>query len=50
MAKLSIPISAEDHLQGELDADVSLYVALGGGWTQQDSDKNYKYQLDWWPI
>ena len=33
-----------------LDADVSLYVALGGGWTQQDSDKNYKYQLDWWPI
>jgi NodT family efflux transporter outer membrane factor (OMF) lipoprotein len=33
-----------------LDADVSLYIALGGGWTQQDSDKNYKYQLDWWPI
>jgi len=33
-----------------LEADVSLYVALGGGWTQQDSDKNYKYQLDWWPI
>jgi multidrug efflux system outer membrane protein len=33
-----------------LGADVSLYVALGGGWTQQDSDKNYKYQLDWWPI
>jgi protein-disulfide isomerase len=24
MAKLSIPISAEDHLQGDLDADVSL--------------------------
>jgi NodT family efflux transporter outer membrane factor (OMF) lipoprotein len=33
-----------------LDADVSLYIALGGGWTQQDSDKNFKYQLDWWPI
>jgi outer membrane protein, multidrug efflux system len=33
-----------------LEADVSLYIALGGGWTQQDSDKNYKYQLDWWPI
>jgi outer membrane protein TolC len=33
-----------------LEADVSLYMALGGGWTQQDSDKNYKYQLDWWPI
>ena len=33
-----------------LDANVSLYIALGGGWTQQDSDKNYKYQLDWWPI
>src|SRR6185437_1799629 len=29
-----------------LEADVSLYIALGGGWTQQDSDKNYKYQLD----
>src|ERR1700753_1895482 len=24
MAKLSIPISADDHLQGDLDADVSL--------------------------
>src|SRR3984885_6463851 len=24
MAKLSIPISAEDHLQGDLDADVDL--------------------------
>lgn len=33
-----------------LEADVSLYIALGGGWTQQDLDKNYKYQLDWWPI
>ncbi|HEX4117332.1 MAG TPA: TolC family protein, partial [Rhizomicrobium sp.] len=33
-----------------LESDVSLYIALGGGWTQQDSDKNYKYQLDWWPI
>jgi outer membrane protein, multidrug efflux system len=33
-----------------LEANVSLYIALGGGWTQQDSDKNYKYQLDWWPI
>src|ERR1700722_13716155 len=33
-----------------LEADVRLYIALGGGWTQQDSDKNYKYQLDWWPI
>ncbi|HKD46217.1 MAG TPA: efflux transporter outer membrane subunit, partial [Rhizomicrobium sp.] len=33
-----------------LESDVSLYIALGGGWAQQDSDKNYKYQLDWWPI
>jgi len=33
-----------------LESDVSLYIALGGGWTQQDSDKNFKYQLDWWPI
>jgi NodT family efflux transporter outer membrane factor (OMF) lipoprotein len=33
-----------------LDANVSLYMALGGGWSQQQSDKDYKYQLDWWPI
>jgi outer membrane protein TolC len=33
-----------------LDADVSLYIALGGGWTQGQSDKEYKYQLDWWPL
>jgi outer membrane protein, multidrug efflux system len=46
--------TAEDTLVltklARLEADVSLYVALGGGWTQQDSDKNYKYQLDWWPL
>lgn len=46
--------NAEDTLVetklARLEADVSLYIALGGGWTQQDSDKNYKYQLDWWPI
>jgi outer membrane protein, multidrug efflux system len=33
-----------------LDANVSLYMALGGGWTQAQSDKDYKYQLDWWPL
>jgi outer membrane protein, multidrug efflux system len=33
-----------------LESDVSLYIALGGGWSQQESDKNYQYQLDWWPI
>jgi outer membrane protein, multidrug efflux system len=46
--------TAEDTLVetklARLESDVSLYIALGGGWTQQDSDKNYKYQLDWWPI
>ncbi|MES2254069.1 MAG: TolC family protein [Pseudomonadota bacterium] len=33
-----------------LDANVSLYIALGGGWSQAQSDKDYKYQLDWWPL
>jgi outer membrane protein TolC len=46
--------SAQDTLiqtkLARLDANVSLYIALGGGWTQQQSDKDYKYQLDWWPI
>ncbi|MGH6827918.1 MAG: efflux transporter outer membrane subunit [Rhizomicrobium sp.] len=46
--------TAEDVLVetklARLEADVSLYIALGGGWTQQASDKAYQYQLDWWPI
>ena len=46
--------NAEDTLVqtklARLDADVSLYVALGGGWNQQQSDKDYKYHLDWWPL
>ncbi|MBS0281220.1 MAG: TolC family protein [Proteobacteria bacterium] len=33
-----------------LDSNVSLYIALGGGWSQAQSDKDYKYQLDWWPL
>jgi len=33
-----------------LDSNVSLYIALGGGWSQGQSDKDYKYQLDWWPL
>lgn len=33
-----------------LGSNVSLYIALGGGWSQAQSDKDYKYQLDWWPI
>lgn len=46
--------SAQDTLVqtklARLDADVSLYIALGGGWNQAQSDKDYKYQLDWWPL
>jgi NodT family efflux transporter outer membrane factor (OMF) lipoprotein len=33
-----------------LEADVGVYRALGGGWTQQASDKAYQPQLDWWPL
>ena len=33
-----------------LVADVSLYQALGGGWTQQASDAAYTNQLQWWPL
>jgi NodT family efflux transporter outer membrane factor (OMF) lipoprotein len=46
--------SAQDTLVqtklARLDANVSLYIALGGGWNQAQSDKDYKYQLDWWPL
>ncbi len=33
-----------------LQADVSAYRALGGGWTQQASDAAFQPQLDWWPL
>ena len=33
-----------------LEADVSVYRALGGGWTQQASDAAFEPQLDWWPL
>jgi outer membrane protein, multidrug efflux system len=33
-----------------LEANLSLYQALGGGWTQVADDESYKYQLDWWPL
>jgi NodT family efflux transporter outer membrane factor (OMF) lipoprotein len=33
-----------------LEANIGLYQSLGGGWTQQASDADYKYQLDWWPL
>ena len=33
-----------------LEANISLYNALGGGWQQTASDADYKNQLDWWPL
>ena len=33
-----------------LQASVTLYQQLGGGWSQVASDANYSYQLDWWPL
>ena len=33
-----------------LEANISLYNALGGGWDQKTDDANYKNQLDWWPL
>ncbi len=33
-----------------LEAHISLYNALGGGWDQKADDANYKNQLDWWPL
>ena len=46
--------TAEDTLVqtklARLESNVSLYMALGGGWNQAQSDKDYKYQLDWWPL
>ena len=46
--------TAEDTLVqtklARLEADVSVYQQLGGGWTQQAADAVYKPQLDWWPL
>ena len=46
--------TAEDTLVqtklARLEADVSVYRALGGGWTQQASDAAFEPQLDWWPL
>jgi NodT family efflux transporter outer membrane factor (OMF) lipoprotein len=46
--------SAQDALVqtklARLEANIGLYVALGGGWQQQASDDAYKPQLDWWPL
>ena len=35
---------------GRLQAYLSLYNALGGGWEQKTDDAAYKNQLDWWPL
>jgi multidrug efflux system outer membrane protein len=46
--------SAQDSLVqtklARLEANLSLYNALGGGWQQTASDADYKNQLDWWPL
>ncbi len=46
--------TAEDTLVStklaRLEADVSVYQQLGGGWTQQTADAAYQPQLDWWPL
>ena len=34
----------------QLEACVSVYQQLGGGWTQQASDAAFEPQLDWWPL
>jgi outer membrane protein, multidrug efflux system len=34
----------------KLEASISLYNALGGGWEQKADDAAYKNQLDWWPL
>jgi NodT family efflux transporter outer membrane factor (OMF) lipoprotein len=33
-----------------LEAYISLYSALGGGWDQKTDDASYKNQFDWWPL
>ncbi len=33
-----------------LEASLSLFNALGGGWEQKADDAAYKNQLDWWPL
>jgi NodT family efflux transporter outer membrane factor (OMF) lipoprotein len=46
--------SAQDSLVrvklARLEANLSLFNALGGGWEQKADDANYKNQLDWWPL
>jgi NodT family efflux transporter outer membrane factor (OMF) lipoprotein len=46
--------SAQDALVqtklARLEANLSLFNALGGGWEQKADDANYKNQLDWWPL
>jgi multidrug efflux system outer membrane protein len=46
--------SAQDSLVrvklARLEANLSLFNALGGGWEQKSDDANYKNQLDWWPL
>ena len=34
----------------KLQASVQLYIAMGGGWNQKQSDGEYVKQLDWFPL
>jgi len=33
-----------------LQNSINLYIAVGGGWDQKQSDTDYKPQLDWFPL
>ena len=34
----------------KLQASVQLYIAMGGGWNQKQSDTDFVKQLDWFPL
>jgi outer membrane protein TolC len=46
--------SAQDSLVqtklARLNASIALFIAMGGGWNQKQSDDTYVKQLDWFPL